>query len=160
MWTLLALAALTFPDIQARDLDGKAVAGHDLEGRPTAVLLGFSYGSRTQVEAWTRALVDATRGALPVVVMPVYPAGMPGPVRGWVDGQMASRTEPALRRHAWTTTDHDALVRGLGLGPGADTVAVLLDAKRHVVDLEQGAPTGARTAAFLKAWDRVKGGRP
>jgi hypothetical protein len=160
MLSWLMAAALAFPDIQARDLDGKAVTGRSLAGRPTAVLLGFSYESRTAVEAWTRLLVKATRSELPVIVMPVYPAGMPGPIRSWVDGQLAGHTEGPLRRYVWTTTDRSALVQGLGLTGREDTVALLLDAGGQVRCVERGAPSTGSSAEFVQAWQALRGGKP
>lgn len=158
MWELLLTAALAFPAIDARDLNGRAVHPRDLRGAPAVFALGFSYGARRQVEPWTRALVKDAQG-LKVIVMPVY-KGVPGPVRGFVDGAMANATPTALRSYVWTTTDFDELARGLGLdAPGDDAAMVLVDGAGMVRHVARGAPTPAAIRALVDAWRALPGAR-
>jgi hypothetical protein len=152
MLAALALAAaLTFPDVAARDLDGHAARPSQLRGAPAVFALGFSYQSRHEVEPWTRWLVEATGSRLPVVVMPVI-AGVPDFVRGLVAGAMARETAPPLRRYVWLTAERDALVRGLALGNPKGAVLALVDARGNVRHLATGAPTPGGREALLAAW--------
>lgn len=153
MFTTLMLAAalLGFPDVAARDLDGRNVRTSELRGQPAVVALGFSYDSRRAVEPWTRWLVATTERKLPIIVMPVL-GGVPELVRGFVDGAMARQTEAPLRRYVWTTTDKNGLVSGLGLTGADATVIALLDAQGQVRYVAKGAMTPAAQADFLKAW--------
>lgn len=150
----LAAAALTFPDVAARDLDGRDVVPSQLRGHPVVFALGFGVQSRTQVEPWTRWLVAGTHGKLTVVVMPVYPA-LPATVRSWIDHVIAGQTEPALRRFAWTTVEGDRLRQALGLPADEVTAVVLVDATGQVRFLGHGQPTPTAQRRFLAAWQTL-----
>ena len=151
-WTLVAAAALTFPNIQARDLDGHAVTPASLQGKPAVLLLGFSYGSRVQVEAWATALEQGAAPHPTVVQVPVYHR-VPTLARGFIDGAMARNTPAVAHAHVWTTDAYEPLVQALHLGdPGDDGVAVLLDARGRVACLERGQPRPAALKRLLDAW--------
>ena len=151
MWDWLIAAALLFPDVEARDLAGRAARVADLRGAPAVLALGFSYDSRRQVEPWSRQLVEGTGGKLRVIVMPVY-KGLPGPLRGMVDGAMARAMPAVARPHVWTTTDYDGLAKGLGLGTPTDAAIVLVDGAGVVRHVARGAPTPAAVRALIEAW--------
>lgn len=148
-WMLAA--ALQFPTIEARDLNGKAVSSRDLTGAPAVVALGFSYDSRRQVEPWTKQLVEGTRGQLRIIVMPVM-KGVPGPVAALVEGAMARTTPAALRAYVWITADHEGLSRGLGLPASTDAAIVLLDGAQTVKFVARGAPTPGALRSLLDTW--------
>lgn len=155
MWELVIAAALQFPEVEARDLNGRVVSSRELRGAPVVLALGFSYESRHQVEPWKRAIADETSGRLRVIVMPVY-RGMPGPVRGLVDGAMAGATPASARGDVWTTTEYDLLARRLGLGGAGEKAAVvLLDGTGQVRHVSRGAPTPAALRALIDAWSAL-----
>jgi hypothetical protein len=158
MWSLMMAAALAFPDVPARDLDGREAHVERLGGAPAIIALGFSLDSGVEVEPWTTWLIAATEGRLPVVVMPVY-GPMPGVVRDMVDGAMRRKVEAPLRRHVWTTTARDALVRGLRLDGHERAAIVLLDGRGRVQYVATGAPTEASKRELLAQWRAIAPGQ-
>jgi hypothetical protein len=157
MWSLMMAAALAFPDVPARDLDGRTADVRRLEGAPALIALGFSLDSRRDVEPWTTWAIAATGGRLPVVVMPVY-GPMPGVVREMVDGTLRRSVEAPLRRNVWTTTARDALVSGLRLDGGERSAIVLIDGRGRVQYVATGAPTAAAKQALLAQWKAIAPG--
>lgn len=150
---------LIFPNIQAKDLDGRAVETRSLRGAPAVVTLGFTYESRNEVEPWSRFIKEATQGRLRVIEMPVY-TGMARMMRGVIDGSMARRTPKAAHADVWTTEDYDGLVQGLKLeAPEKQAAIVLLDGSGQVRWVGRGKPTPSAQQAFLTAWKALDAGR-
>ncbi len=159
MLNWLVAAALLFPNIQARDLDGTAVATDSLRGAPVVMLLGFSYESRHEVEEWAHFL-EGVPEAPRTIQMPVY-GGMAKFVRPMIDNSMARNTPQAVHRNVLTTTDRDALVRGLSLkDPEKSASAVLVDAQGRVALIERGKPTPEARARFSAALKRLRQSKP
>lgn len=154
MWNLLLVAALAFPDIAARDLDGHAASVRQLAGAPAVLAIGLSYDSRHDVEPWTKWLVEATHGKLPVIVMPVY-GPIPGLVRDWIDHSMASHVPSDLRGHVWTTLDRAAIVKALDLDANDRAAIVLLDAQGRIRYVACGKPTEASERELLAQWRAI-----
>ena len=150
MWELLMAASVMFPNIHARDLDGHEVQTDALRGAPVVYLLGFTYESRHDVEAWGAFFASQPHGPR-TVQMPVYD-GLAVLARRWIDGSMARNTPAAVHPDVLTTTDRAPLVGGLHLkDPNARATAVLVDRAGWVVALERGAPTPAARQRFLEA---------
>lgn len=152
MLMVLALAAaLTFPNVGARDLDGRTLQARQAIKEPVAVLIGFTYGQRAEVEAWARVLPEATSGKLRVVQLPVL-TGVAGLARPMIEAGMARGRSKAERGDVWISTDRDALVRGLALeNPDGAAALVLVDATGTVRLVVRGAPTPATRAEVEKA---------
>jgi hypothetical protein len=150
MWSLLMAALMVFPNVHARDLDGHVIETDALRGAPVVYMLGFTYESRHAVESWA-SYIGGLPGAPRTIQMPVY-SGFSTLVRPWIDQSMARNTPAAVHHDVLTTTDHDPLVRGLGLEhPEREAAIVLVDAKGQVVLIERGAPTDEARARMAKA---------
>jgi len=159
MLSWLLAAALLFPNIQARDLDGHAVATDSLRGAPVVMLLGFSYESRLEVEAWAHFL-EGVPEAPRTIQMPVY-GGLARLARPMIDNAMARNTPQAVHRNVLTTTERDALVRGLSLAdPEKAAAAVLVDERGVVALIERGEPTPVARARFAAALKRLRLSKP
>ena len=155
MWEWMLAAAIAFPAIEAKDLTGKVVQTASVKG-PVVYLLGFTYESRFEVEAWEQAL-HADAPGLRLITMPVY-RGAAKFARGFIDRGMARKTPVAAQSDVMTSVDDDKLIAGLQLqNPEAAAAIVLVDGAGQVVTLVRGSPT-PKTRAQLAA--AVKGLMP
>lgn len=158
MWRLIVLAALTFPGIEARDLAGRTVQTATVRG-PVVYMLGFTYESRAEVEAWERELHTLAPG-LRVITMPVY-RGAAKLARGFIDNGMARKTPAAAQADVMTTVDDDALIAGLKLtDPERAVAVVLVDAAGQVALIVRGAPTAASRASLAAALKQLPATKP
>jgi hypothetical protein len=154
MWHMLLAAALLFPNVHARDLDGRAIETNSLRGAPVVYLLGFSYDSRFEVEAWAR-FIKALPTPPRTIQMPVY-GGFAAFARPMIDNSMARNTPASVHRDVLTTTDRDVLVRGLSLvGPEREAAVVLVNREGQVTAIERGKPSAASQADFSAALKRL-----
>ncbi|GEM_PF-2681362 len=143
-----AQALPAFPDVRGRDLNGSDVATREHRGQAIAYLLGFSYDSRAELESWVKILPELAKRTHPerplrVVQMPVL-TGAAVWARPFIESGMAKNTPKAERRNVMTTTDRDALVKGLEISdPDRAAVLALVDAEGQVRLILRGGPTEA-----------------
>jgi hypothetical protein len=155
MWEVLLSAALAFPNVQARDLDGLSVQTESLRGSPVVYLLGFTYESRHEVEAWALYISRMPGGGPRPIQMPVY-GGIATFARPWIDRSMAQNTPREAHHNVLTTSDRDVLIKGLALSePDSASATVLVDAQGQVRFLGRGAPTSEARARFENAWSEM-----
>lgn len=156
---LSSLEALAFPDFRAKDLNGREVSGRDLRGQTTLLLIGFSYGSRAEIEAWAKALpalAQRAKLAAPprIIQMPVL-SGAGVWARPFIESGLGRNTPKAERANVMTSTDRDALVKGFDIkDPDRDAVIVLVDAAGEARLTLRGQPSEPKErelAAALKA---------
>lgn len=151
--------ALAFPEFRAKDLNGREISSRELRGQTALYLIGFSYGSRAEVEAWARALPELlkrTKVEAPprIIQMPVL-SGAGVWARPFIESGLGRNTPKAERPNVMTSTDREALVKGLAIkDPDREAVIVLVDAAGEVRLLLRGQPSEAKErelAAALKA---------
>ena len=149
-----ALAA--FPDFRAKDLNGAEVTAKAFRGQAVIYLIGFSYDSRAEIEAWAKTLPtllkQAKPGAAPrIVQMPVL-SGAGVLARPFIESGLTRNTPQAERANVMTSTDRDALVKGLALkDPDREAVLALVDADGEVRLLLRGKTSEAKQAELAKA---------
>ncbi len=158
MLSLPALAA--FPDFRAKDLNGTEVTARTLRGQATVYLIGFSYDSRSEVEAWAKALAEPgkqmKRPALRVIQMPVL-SGSGVFARPFIESGLSRRTPKAERANVMTSTDRDALVKGLDLkDPDKGAVIALVDAEGEMRLLLRGPVSDAKAQELARALDALE----
>lgn len=146
-------AFAAFPEIRARDLNGAEVATREHRGKPTVYLLGFSYESRDEVERWARALaaMPPRSGATRIVQMPVL-SGAGVWARSFIESGLTKKTPKADRPNVMTTTDREALVKGLRLAdPDRGAVVVAVDGEGEVRLILRGGPSEAKEKELAAA---------
>lgn len=156
---LPALAA--FPDFRAKDLDGTEVTARSHRGQAIVYLIGFSYDSRAEVEAWGKVLPELIQRAkarepLRIIQMPV----LTGPgvwARPFIESGLAKNTPKADRANVMTSTDRDALVKGLDLkDPDRAAVIALVDAAGEIRLILRGGVTDAKERELAKAMEALR----
>jgi hypothetical protein len=120
-----------FPQIGARDLDGREVdVPSGLTGRINLLVLAFLRDQQADVESWVPALLrlESEHTGLEAWVTPVLPRGY-RLFRAAIDsGMRAGISDPRLRRHTLTAyTDVSKLQRELGLTGSGEIHLYLLD---------------------------------
>ena len=156
--TIALAASLLFPNIQARDMTGKTFETQSLRGAPIVYLIGFTHEQKDDARAWKQALAKASGGELRAVEMPVL-SGMAVFMRPVIENSMTRKLPEAERPNVMTTTDRDALTKGLSLTePDRASVVTLVGADGQVRFLERGGPTPEKEAALLSTWRQLKAG--
>ena len=158
MLSLPALAA--FPDFRAKDLNGAEVTARTLRGQTTLFLIGFSYESRSEVEAWAKALAEPLKqtkgGALRIIQMPVL-SGSGVFARPFIESGLTRRTPKAERANVMTSTDRDALVKGLELkDPDKGATIALVDAEGETRLLLRGPVSDAKVQELTRSLDALE----
>lgn len=128
---LLALPAFAaFPDFRAKDLNG------------------------AEVETWAKALPELLKQAKPdarVIQMPVL-SGAGVWARPFIESGLSKNTPKADRSNVMTSTDRDALVKGLDLkDPERAAVLALVDAAGEVRLILRGGASDAKGRELAKA---------
>lgn len=157
---MLALPALAaFPDFRAKDLNGAEVTARSLRGQTVVYLIGFSYDSRAEVETWAKALPDLLKQAKPearVIQMPVL-SGAGVWARPFIESGLSKNTPKADRSNVMTSTDRDALVKGLELkDPDREAVLALVDAEGEIRLVLRGKATDAKERELAKALETLR----
>jgi len=158
--TMLALPAFAaFPDFRAKDLNGAEVTARSLRGQIVVYLIGFTYDSRTEVETWTKALPELIKQAkaeVRMIQMPVL-SGAGVWARPFIESGLTKNTPKADRSNVMTSTDRDALVKGLDLSdPDREAVLVLADANGEVRLILRGKVTEGKEQELAKALANLK----
>jgi hypothetical protein len=154
-----ALAA--FPEFRAKDLNGTDVSARAHRGQATLYLIGFTYEQRAEIETWTKALPEGLRQAKPesplrIVQMPVL-SGAGVWARPFIESGLTKNTPKADRANVMTSTDRDALVKGLDLkDPDRAAVIVLVDAAGEVRLILRGGATDAKERELAKAMEALR----
>lgn len=150
---------MRFPDIVARDLEGrKYQLPDDLPDGPRLIMVAFQRWHTVVLAGWQPAL-EGMVAAHPGTTLWEIPAlsRMYAAARPYIDGGMrAGIPDPAARRMTLTTyTDLRAFGRVLEL-PSFDTVYILLlDATGEVVWLGGGEADDTQLADLAVALDRL-----
>ncbi len=158
--TLLALPAFAaFPEFRAKDLNGQEISARSLQGQIVVFLIAFSHDSRAEVETWAKALPELLKQAKPearVIQMPVL-SGAGVWARPFIESGLTRNTPKADRSNVMTSTDRDALVKGLDLkDPDREAVLALMDAEGEVRLLLRGKATEAKEQELAKALAKFK----
>lgn len=154
-----ALAA--FPEFRAKDLNGTEVTARSHRGQATLYLIGFTYEQRAEVETWTKTLPQGLKKAnldfpLRVVQMPVL-SGAGVWARPFIESGLAKNTPKADRSNVMTSTDRDALVKGLDLkDPDRAAVLALVDASGEVRLILRGGATDAKERELTQALEALR----
>lgn len=158
---LIAQSALALPawaalDFRAKDLNGTEVTARSHRGQATLYLIGFTYEQRAEVETWTKALPEWLRRTKPenpmrIVQMPVL-SGAGVWARPFIESGFARKTPKAERANVMTSTDRDALVKGLALtDPDRAAVIALVDAAGEVRLILRGGFSDAQERELAEA---------
>lgn len=142
-----------FPQIKARDLEGRDVAlPDDLPPTPRVVILAFKRRHMELIETWEPVLetLESRCRQLSVWEVPAL-SRVYLPMRGFIDGGMRSGiTDPDARRHTLTAyTDLSSLAHDLGL-PSLDTIYVLLLAPDGTIVWRGEGPADAEQTAAIR----------
>lgn len=152
-------ASAAFPDFRAKDLNGAEVTARSHRGQATVYLIGFTYDQRGEVETWTKALPELlkqAKSAPRVVQMPVL-SGAGVWARPFIESGLTRNTPKAERANVMTSTDRDALVKGLDLSdPDREAVLALVDAEGEVRLLLRGKAAPGKEQELAKALATLK----
>ena len=114
-------APTPFPQFEARDLEGRAMAlPDDLPGPCDLLVLAFRRGQQGDVDGWRDAVAGLGVPDVGFWEVPVIGRAW-SPVRGWIDGGMARAIpDVAVRTHTLTAYADTGVIRAaLGIdGPG------------------------------------------
>ncbi len=154
-------AVAAFPDFRAKDLNGAEITAQSLRGQTVVYLIGFSHESRAEVEAWAKALTELGKrapaaGPLRIIQMPVL-SGAGVWARPFIESGLTRKTPKAERANVMTSTDRDALVKGLDLkDPDNGAVIALVDAAGEVRLVVRGGVTETKERDLAKKLESLK----
>jgi hypothetical protein len=121
---------ITFPPLEARDLEGRRVVlPDDLPGPCDLLVLAFRRGQQSDVDGWGDLVRTAGIDDLGFWEVPVIGRAW-SPARGWIDGGMARAIpDREVRTHTLTSyTDVGAVLAALGVRGTGRVIAVLVAA--------------------------------
>ena len=155
-----ASAGALFPDVAARDMNGRNVVTREHRGQAVVYLVGFTHESRDEAKLWADALPRLTKQAaagraLRVIRMPVL-SGAGVFARPFIESGVARRTPEAERPDVMMTTDRDKLVKGLKVDePDREGLVALVDEGGMVRLVLRGGPTEAKEQEFAAALEAL-----
>lgn len=156
-----APADLVFPDVAARDMNGRSVVTKEHRGQPVVYLVGFTHESRDEAALWAGVLPAllkraGTEPAPRVVRMPVL-SGAGVFARPFIESGVARKTPEAERPNVMMTTDRDKLVKGLQVSePDREGVLALVDADGAVRLVLRGGPSEAKERELAAAFEALR----
>lgn len=135
----------TFPVVQGRNLEGRDLElPADFSGERNVVLVAFRQRQQREVNSWLPSLTVMRReaGDLGVYEIPALSRGWI-PLRGWIDGGMASGIADRATREATITLyiNKGPFKQALGIGDESRIQVLLLDDAGRVLHREYGAAT-------------------
>lgn len=156
-----ASAGLVFPEVGARDMNGRNVVTKEHRGQPVVYLVGFTHESREEAGLWAGVLPELAKRALDgrslrVIRMPVL-SGAGVFARPFIESGVARKTPEAERPNVMMTTDRDQLVKSLAVSePDREGVVALVDAEGAVRLILRGAPSEAKEREFAAALEALR----
>jgi hypothetical protein len=146
------------PALKGDLLSGKAGVLPDLAaGRTTLILLGFSYNSRFQVEAWAEKFRARYGGAKEVTLFQVPMMGSAARLGRWfIDSGMRKNTPPELLDRVMTVYGpNDDWKARVGYSAPDDAYLVLIDRQGVVSWLAHGPVSDDRLQALSTVVDSL-----
>lgn len=148
-------AGRRFPVAHGTALSGERIRlPHDLLGAPALLLVAYRRGAQDDVDRWA-AFVRREAPGLRVLEVPVIPALIWRPLKGWIDGGMRGGVPRPQWSSVVTVYEDGAAVRDVVGDRGAPVAhAVLLDAGGVVRAVETDGfceAAGRRLLASLAA---------
>ena len=148
------------PPLKGDLLTGKPGVLPDLAaGQTTLVILGFSYDSRFQVEAWAEKFKSRYGAARDVTLFEVPMMGSGARLGRWfIDRGMRKNTPPELHGRVMTVYGgNDDWKARVGFSAPDDAYLVLIDRQGNVRWLAHGAVSDARLQELSAAVDALAG---
>jgi hypothetical protein len=143
-----------FPSVRGKALSGEPVhLPEDLFGAPALLLCAYRRGTQADVDRWVafgRARLPADLRTLEV---PIIPAVVWRPLRGWIDGGMRGGVPKAQWASVVTVYDENARAARDFIGGGGEYAAqvLLLDAEGAVRCHEAGGYTDPAALRLAEA---------
>jgi len=148
---------LTFPQIEAEDLNGKAVVlPKDLPGNPTVILVAFTRKQQPQIDQWIEALELKKENSSTEWIELPYVGSRALPFKFVIDKGMRSgiTSTEARARTITVYQEHSILVDALTL-KGLDRIYVIVaEPGGKIRTVAEGTPDQAKTKSVLKALGR------